>query len=50
MLYGQANGAVMSKGPGPEVTFTAYGVGRFTSPGKVRFHGSDTIELHRLEN
>ena len=22
------------------VTFTAYEVGRFTSPGKVRFHGS----------
>lgn len=41
MLYGEAKGVVMSKdGTGEVVTFTAYGVGRFTSPGKIRFHGS----------
>ena len=41
MLYGEAKGVAMSKGgTGEVVTFTAYGVGRFTSPGKVRFHGS----------
>lgn len=41
MLYGEAKGVAMSKdGTGEVVTFTAYGVGGFTSPGKIRFHGS----------
>jgi hypothetical protein len=41
MLYGEAKGIVMSKdGLGEVVTFTAYGIGRFTSPGRTRFHGS----------
>jgi hypothetical protein len=41
MLYGEAKGVVMSKDvSGEVVTFTAYAVGRFTSLGRARFHGS----------
>lgn len=36
-IYGEAQGVLMSKDGQEMVTYTAQGVGRFTSPGKIRF-------------
>jgi hypothetical protein len=52
MLYGEAKGIMMLKdGTGEEiVTFTAYGIGRFTSPGKQGSMVLYTIVLRLMEN
>ena len=39
-IYGQGQGAVMSKDGQEMATWTGYGIGRFTSPGNIRLTGS----------
>ena len=39
-IYGEGKGAVMSKDGQEIATWTGQGIGRFTSPGKIRFTGS----------
>ena len=39
-IYGEAKGVVMSKDGQEIATWTGQGIGRFTSPGKIRFTGS----------
>lgn len=39
-IYGEGQGVLMSKDGQEMATWTGQGIGRFTSPGKVRFTGS----------
>lgn len=39
-IYGQGQGALMSKDGQEMATWTGQGIGRFTGPGKIRFTGS----------
>src|SRR2546427_10865529 len=39
-IHGQGQGVLMSKNGQEMATWTGQGVGRFTSPGKIRFVGS----------
>lgn len=39
-LYGEGQGVLMSKDGQEMATWTGQGIGRFTSPGKIRFTGS----------
>jgi hypothetical protein len=39
-IYGEGQGVLMSKDGQEMATWTGQGVGRFTSPGKIRFTGS----------
>ena len=39
-IYGEGQGALMSKDGKEMATWTGYGIGRFTGPGKIRFTGS----------
>ena len=39
-IYGEGQGLLMSKDGQEMVTWTGQGIGRFTSPGKIRFTGS----------
>jgi hypothetical protein len=40
VVYGEAQGVATTKGGQGMATYTVQGIGRFTSPGKIRFHGS----------
>ena len=39
-IYGEGQGVLMSKDGQEMATWTGQGIGRFTSPGKIRFTGS----------
>jgi hypothetical protein len=39
-MYGEGQGVLMSKDGQEMATWTGQGIGRFTSPGKIRFTGS----------
>jgi hypothetical protein len=39
-IYGEGQGALMSKDGQEMATWTGQGIGRFTGPGKIRFTGS----------
>ena len=39
-IYGEGQGVLMSKDGQEMATWTGQGIGRFTSPGKIRFAGS----------
>jgi hypothetical protein len=39
-LYGEGHGVIMTKSSDETATWTGYGVGGFTSPGRIRHHGS----------
>lgn len=39
-MYGEGQGVIMTKDGQDMATWTGQGVGRFTSPGKIRFTGS----------
>ena len=39
-IHGEGQGVLMSKDGQEMATWTGHGVGRFTSPGKIRFVGS----------
>jgi hypothetical protein len=39
-IYGEGQGVLTSKGGQEMATWTGQGIGRFTSPGKIRFTGS----------
>lgn len=39
-IYGEGQGVIMSKDGQEMATWTGQGIGRFTSPGKIRFTGS----------
>jgi hypothetical protein len=40
VVYGEAQGVATTKDGQEMATYTVQGIGRFTSPGKIRFHGS----------
>jgi hypothetical protein len=40
VVYGEAQGVMTTKDGQGMATYTVQGIGRFTSPGKIRFHGS----------
>jgi hypothetical protein len=40
VVYGEAQGVATTKDGQGMATYTVQGIGRFTSPGKIRFHGS----------
>jgi hypothetical protein len=40
VMYAEAQGVMTSKDGDGMATYVAQGIGRFTSPGKIRFHGS----------
>jgi hypothetical protein len=40
VVYGEAQGVATTKDGQGMVTYTVQGIGRSTSPGKIRFHGS----------
>jgi hypothetical protein len=40
VMYAEAQGVITSKDGDGMATYVAQGIGRFTSPGKIRFHGS----------
>ena len=40
IVYGEAQGVATTKDGQGMATYTVQGIGRFTSPGKIRFHGS----------
>ena len=40
VIYGEGKGALMSKDGQELVVWTGQGIGRFTSPGKIRIAGS----------
>jgi hypothetical protein len=40
VMYAEAQGVITAKGGDGMATYVAQGIGRFTSPGKSRFHGS----------
>jgi hypothetical protein len=40
VVYGEAQGLATTKDGHGMATYTVQGIGRFTSPGKIRFHGS----------
>ncbi len=40
VVYGEAQGVATTKDGQGMATYTVRGIGRFTSPGKTRFHGS----------
>jgi hypothetical protein len=40
VVYGEAQGVATAKDGQGMATYTVQGIGRFTSPGKIRFHGS----------
>jgi hypothetical protein len=40
IMYAEAQGVITAKDGQGMATYTAQGIGRFTSPGKIRFHGS----------
>jgi hypothetical protein len=39
-IYGEGQAVLMSKDEKEMATWTGYGIGRFTGPGKIRFTGS----------
>jgi hypothetical protein len=40
VMYAEAQGVINAKGGEGMATYVAQGIGKFTSPGKMRFHGS----------
>jgi hypothetical protein len=40
VMYAEAQGVITAKDGDGMATYVAQGIGRFTSPGKIRFHGS----------
>ena len=40
VVYGEAQGVATTKDGEGMATYTVQGIGRFTGPGKIRFHGS----------
>ena len=40
VMYAEAQGVITAKDGNGMATYVAQGIGRFTSPGKIRFHGS----------
>ena len=40
VVYGEAQGVATTKDGQGMATYTVRGIGRFPSPGKIRFHGS----------
>ena len=40
VVYGEAQGVATTKDGQGMATYKVQGIGRFTSPGKIRFHGS----------
>ena len=40
VVYGEAQGVATTKDAQGMATYTVQGIGRFTGPGKIRFHGS----------
>jgi hypothetical protein len=40
VVYGEVQGVITTKDGQGMATYTVQGIGRFTSPGKIRFHGS----------
>jgi hypothetical protein len=40
LVYGEAQGVATTKDGQGMATYKVQGIGRFTSPGKIRFHGS----------